>query len=235
MRKYMRVLLVLALVLVLTVSAAALDLSETGSLSMTIADGEVRGSGLQIVAYRIAKGEIRNNNLVFVSLVEGDYDFNDLSADEVTALAGTDVTGLDSYTGKTDAEGKVTIGSLPIGMYLVKLIDGGNFSMTSFVAPVPVGGSSGWDFTVEAKPKVEYDEPYVPPYDPPEEPTEEIPDEEVPKDQPEEELEEIEDEDVPLAELPDTGLLQWPIAVLIAGGILLFTIGMVVDRRARKN
>ena len=228
MKNYLRVLLAAALILALTVGAAALDLTQTGSLSLTVATEQHAASKPEVVAYRVAEGAIQNHNLVFVSLVGADYDFNNLTTADVEALAAIDVTGLESYTVTGDEQGNVKFDDLPIGMYLVKLQNGGNFSMTSFVAPVPVGGSGGWDFSVEAAPKVSY---YTPPYNPP---TEELPDPEVPKDQPEEELEEIEDEDVPLAELSDTGLLQWPIAVLIAGGLALIVVGVVVDRRARR-
>ena len=233
MKKFLYVFLVLVLALALTVTAAAADsdfLEQKGTLTVTLkTNGGRTGANLDLVIYQVAKGEIVSNNLVFKSLVGDTFDFNKLTSDDLKELGKVDLTGLISQTGKTDDQGVATFTDLPIGVYLVKLQNGGRYEMAPFAAAVPISGATEWDFSTEAKPKVEYDS-YVPPTTP-EEPTEEIPDEEVPKD----ELEEIEDEDVPLAELPDTGLLQWPIAVLIAGGILLFTIGMVVDRRARKN
>jgi len=233
MKKFLYVFLVLVLALALTVTAAAADsdfLEQKGTLTVTLkTNGGRTGANLDLVIYQVAKGEIVNNNLVFTSLVGDAFDFNKLTSDDLKELGKVDLTGLTSKTGKTDDQGVATFTDLPIGVYLVKLQNGGRYEMDPFAAAVPISGATEWDFSAEAKPKVEYDS-YVPPATP-EEPTKEIPDEEVFQDQPEEELEESEDEYV----LPDTGLLQWPIAVLTLGGILLFTVGYCADRRARRR
>ena len=69
-----------------------------------------------------------------------------------------------------------------------------------------------------------------------------IPDEDVPLgDLPavdeEPELEDILEEDVPLAVLPQTGLLQWPIPVMCAAGLLLIALGLLSEqkRKAQSN
>lgn len=69
-----------------------------------------------------------------------------------------------------------------------------------------------------------------------------IPDEDVPLgDLPavdeEPELEDILEEDVPLAVLPQTGLLQWPIPVMCAAGLLLIAMGLLSEqkRKAQSN
>lgn len=233
MKKYLRVMLALALALALTVTAAAADgdfLERTGTLTVILKTNDNRiGANLDLAIYQVAEGEIVNNNLAFKSLVGEGFDFNKLTSDDLKELEKVDLTDLISKTGKTDDQGVATFTELPVGVYLVKLINGGRYEMDPFAAAVPISGATEWDFSAEAKPKVEYDS-YVPPATP-EEPTKEIPDEEVFQDQPEEELEEIEDEYV----LPDTGLLQWPIAVLTLGGILLFTVGYCADRRARRR
>ena len=53
-------------------------------------------------------------------------------------------------------------------------------------------------------------------------------------DEPDEELEELPEEDVPLAELPQTGLLQWPIPLMAIAGIVIFLAGYITNRKERK-
>lgn len=61
----------------------------------------------------------------------------------------------------------------------------------------------------------------------------EIGDPDVPlADAPDEEVEDIEDEDVPLAALPQTGLLWWPVPVLLCAGGAFLIVGAV---RRKKN
>lgn len=73
--------------------------------------------------------------------------------------------------------------------------------------------------------------------DPP--PTIVIPDSPVPGDggfteeNPEENPDEIPDEEPPLAVLPQTGLLQWPIPVMAAAGLLLVMLGMLSERKRK--
>ena len=65
-----------------------------------------------------------------------------------------------------------------------------------------------------------------------------IPDDDVPLgDLPDEELEDILDEEPPLAILPQTGLLQWPIPVMCAAGLLLIALGLLSEqkRKAQSN
>lgn len=66
------------------------------------------------------------------------------------------------------------------------------------------------------------------------EPPTEIPDEPTPTD-PADPPEEIEDPDVPLGDLPQTGLLQWPIPLMAMAGVLLFFGGFMADRKARRS
>ena len=45
----------------------------------------------------------------------------------------------------------------------------------------------------------------------------------------------IPEEDPPLGVLPQTGLLQWPIPVMAAVGLLLVAIGLLSERKRRVN
>jgi hypothetical protein len=48
-------------------------------------------------------------------------------------------------------------------------------------------------------------------------------------------LEDLEDPDVPLGELPQTGLLQWPIPLMAAAGLFLLALGMVSERKRKSE
>ena len=63
-----------------------------------------------------------------------------------------------------------------------------------------------------------------------------MPDPEVPLgpgETPEEPPVDIPDEEPPLAELPQTGLLQWPILVMSLAGLLLIAVGILSEQKRK--
>ena len=65
----------------------------------------------------------------------------------------------------------------------------------------------------------------IPPDEPPLSPPPDFP--------PDEPYEEIPDEEPPLAELPQTGLLQWPIPVMAMAGLLLMALGLLSEQKRK--
>jgi len=57
----------------------------------------------------------------------------------------------------------------------------------------------------------------------------------IPGDTPDEPEVEIPEEDVPLAELPQTGLLQWPVPLMALAGVVVFFVGYMTDRKAKRD
>ena len=120
-----------------------------------------------------------------------------------------------------------------------------------------------WEFEVTSRPKTEYvpppetppptTPPTTPPVTPPVTPPPESPQEtpppasselvefdnevplaSVPSEEPAEELF-IPEQDVPLGNLPQTGLLIWPIAVFLIAGIVIVVAGIIVKNRKRAD
>ena len=96
-------------------------------------------------------------------------------------------------------------------------------------------GEVDWVFTVEGiiDDPDDPDDPGGGGGDDPDPPPIDIPDDPVPSD-PGDPPVDIPEEEPPLAELPQTGLLQWPIPVMAVIGVLLMMIGIVSEKR-RKN
>lgn len=150
---------------------------------------------------------------------------------------------IENQTQKTGKDGVVTFEEVPVGVYLVVQTSRHEdyYNITPFLLYLPFtdtdenGHGIAWEYDVEAGPKVS-----ARPSGGGEEPTppgQEILDPDVPTDPgmvPEEPGEEIPDPDVPLAQLPQTGMLQWPVPVLALVGILLFSTGWMMDQKGRK-
>lgn len=154
----------MALFLVLTVSqpvlAEGLDLSQTGSLSVTLAAQEEPMAGANLSVYYIATVSADAEGNLCYDYTEAFKNF-DASLDD-PSLA----TKLDAYlpqedipfqTMTTDAAGTAVCRDLPLGLYFVKqtgTVEG--FSpCTSFLVTVPGEDADGYVYEVNATPKTE--------------------------------------------------------------------------------
>ena len=63
------------------------------------------------------------------------------------------------------------------------------------------------------------------------EPTEDIPDDDVPSGSTDDE--DIDDPDVPKQELPETGMMQWPVPFMAMGGVVLFGMGYISEKKSK--
>ena len=236
---------------------------DTGSISLTLKGDAGAAKDVEITLYQVGKGTVVNNNLVF-ELVDGLQDaelekpveLNGLTAEENIANAAALKAAIEklqnTQTGdvvptksdKTNDEGVVTFTGLPVGVYLVVQTSRSNVynSITSFLMYLPMTNEDGtaWEFAEMASPKLQRrssggdgggGEPQLPPVV--------VPDPDVPLGpvepvEPEEPGEEIPDPEVPLVQLPQTGMLQWPVPVLALVGILLFSTGWMMDQKGRK-
>lgn len=161
-----------------------------------------------------------------------------MSAEEKEVLRTAKVT--------TDENGVAKFEDIPVGVYLVVQSSASRYQFSPVLLYLPFTNDAGtaWEFAVTVNPKVSYHgggggggEPPKPPVDP-EDPNPPIiiPDEdpplaELPDMEPE--LEDILDEEPPLAILPQTGLLQWPIPVMAAAGLLLIAVGLMSEQKRK--
>lgn len=237
---------------------------DTGSISLTLKGDAGAAKNVEITLYQVGKGTVVNNNLVFElvdGLENADFkepvDLNGLTAEEnITNAAALKAaieklqnaqTGdvVPTWSGKTNDEGVVTFTGLPVGVYLVVQTSPSSdyYSITSFLMYLPMTNEEGtaWEFAEMASPKLQRrsdggdggdgGEPQLPPVV--------VPDPDVPLGplepvEPEEPGEELPDPEVPLAQLPQTGMLQWPVPVLALAGLVLFSAGWMMDQKGRK-
>ena len=148
---------------------------------------------------------------------------------------------------RTDEDGLASFPELKAGLYLVAQhrTHAGPYDMTSFLVAVPYPDETGWNYLITASPKTEpTPRPIRPP--PPNRPNlQSNGDNYIELDGNNTPLAQwsydedgniwISDELPPLAQLPQTGLLRWPITVLSASGIMLIVFGRAVSRKGKSN
>lgn len=212
-------LLLAALLLAQLAQAEALDLNAKGTiaLEMKSVDGlTVRGGTFWL--YRVGDPVIRENSLSFVPTAA--FEGSGASLDDLTdsALPGKLYDYILKHPSvnaedvkEADASGKAKFENVECGLYLVvqKQTANGYERMSPFVVSVPMTNSSGtgWSYDVTARPKVEPVPTYVPETTPEPTPRPSSPSGE---------------------NLPQTGMLMWPVPVLAGAGIALFAVGWVL-------
>ena len=258
MKKSLKLLTAMLLAVVMTLSLVTVAAAEEaegemdpetfkGSITVTLERKNKPVKGVEVTLYQVGTGAVENNNWMFSlvdALVPTDgapaEDLNGLKAAEVEAitealakrirkLPAEEKDALTIAAKESDENGKIVFDELGVGVYLVVKTDRTSYEFAPSLVYLPYGSEIGWDEEMAVNPKVSYEyssDPKPPvniPEDPPPSGGKDYPDEEIPE------------EEVPLATLPQTGLLQWPIPVMAAAGLLLFGTGMLVDRKRRSE
>ena len=258
MKKRLNKLTAMLVTLVLMVSLMPAALAATtvdpendkGNITVTLKYGENPVSGIGITLYRVATGKVVDHNLYFEAVSAlAPVELDGLTAEE-TAQATSDLVGkiqnLDSEaraalaveTVTTNEEGVAKFENLDVGVYLAVQSTSSRYTFNPVLMYLPFTNEAGvaWEFAVTANPKVSYsggggggNTPpppiIIPPDEPPLSPPPDFP--------PDEPYEEIPDEEPPLAELPQTGLLQWPIPVMAMAGLLLMALGLLSEQKRK--
>ncbi|MCD8321764.1 MAG: peptidase, partial [Oscillospiraceae bacterium] len=158
-------LLALAMLCGLAVTAfaadnASLDFSQTGSIGLTLADGDGNAvSGGAVTLYQVATLYLNDGDMA--------YAYTDAFADcgvaldvENTALAAALAACVTASTPGTEqeigADGTVSFTGLELGLYLiVQTTDSDNYeTINPFVVTVPIDSDGEWVYAVDASPKV---------------------------------------------------------------------------------
>lgn len=114
------------------------------------------------------------------------------------------------HSDKTGADGKFTVSNLKTGVYLVVghsvKIDNTKYSCSPFVVFLPdrENGEDSWNYQVTAYPKPDSNSVPTPPPQP---------------------------SKPPEKRLPQTGLLWWPVPVLVSAGLILILVGLLRQKR----
>lgn len=128
------------------------------------------------------------------------------------------------------------------GVYLVRQ-DSTNWTFENIksiliAVPYTQPDGSAWVFDAEVFAKLQYrpddEEPTTKPTTGTTgstEPTEDIPDDDVPSGSTDDE--DIDDPEVPKQELPETGMMQWPVPFMAMGGVVLFGMGYISEKKSK--
>lgn len=230
----------------------------SGTITVTLEYNKKPVKGVEVTLYQVGTGVIEGNNLTFVPVEALGADapaLNGLTAKQVKEAIETltDLLGDMSREERaalavdakdSDKNGKIVFDGLEIGVYLaVKTELGSDYLFDPSLVFLPYGSELGWDDDMTVNPKISYDDdddpedPPTPPT-PPTPPPTDIPNDPPPggsMNPPSDPSEIIPEEDPPLGVLPQTGLLQWPIPVMAAVGLLLVAIGLLSERKRRVN
>lgn len=235
-------LLLVAAALLCQVTAGAVDLTKKGSIELTIQNGKGSPvSRVEVTLYRVGSVRTENNNLYYDPLEGlGDVELNGLKAAQNQATAATlletveDMDGIDSWEAKTGKDGTVVFGGLEMGVYLAAQT---NYNVNyldfePFLVYLPATSADGteWEYDIQAVPKVESRPDEEPDPEPDPEP---LPDPEIPLD-PGDPGVIIPEPEVPTT-LPQTGMLMWPIPLMAMAGLVLFSAGWSLEKKARKS
>lgn len=217
-------LLALVLAMALPVSAApVLDQTKLGSLTLRLFSSGEPVSGGTVSLYHIADIAVDDADLSFAYTeafrdcpVALDKDLT--STDAAKAIEGYIADHTEALpalaTQSVDANGTVTFQNLAVGLYLLtqKEAAPGYSAMGAFLISVPMATGDGYDYSVDATPKMG---PIVPETTEPSQPTE-----------PSKPTE---------PNLPQTGQLNWPVPVMAASGLAVFLLGWWMNASGKKK
>ncbi len=139
---------------------ASLDFSQTGSIGLTLEDGDGNAvTGGAVTLYQVATLYLNDGDMA--------YAYTDAFADcgieldvENTSLAAALAACVTASTPGTEqaigADGTVSFTDLELGLYLVvQTTDSDNYeTINPFVVTVPIDSDGEWVYTVDASPKV---------------------------------------------------------------------------------
>lgn len=212
-----------AMALLLTLSvpamAAAVDMEQLGSVSVTLKYLGQPVSGGSLTLHKVGDLVWQEDHYIY-TLTEGFADssisldaLDSAVAQELAAYAiGNELPGTKV---EIDAEGRAAFADVSVGLYLMVQEDAaeGFSPVQPFLVTVPVSENGVYVYNVDATPKLslvpEETEPTTPPTTTP--PTE------------------------PGDKLPQTGQMNWPVPLLAIGGIFLFLFGLILNRSGRRK
>lgn len=206
------------------VYAADVDMSRSGSISITMRSGNEAVSGGSLVCYKV--GYVNANSGYYSFKLTGDFSGSRVPLDDISDPDTADKLAQWAKKMRTsglsqniDENGHIVFDGLEPGLYLMvqdKAAEG-YYKAVPFLVSVPMNESGRYIYDVEASPKVELvkmPEPNTPDTpDTPGEPTEPTKHRDP--------------------ALPQTGQLNWPVPVMCISGLLLISVGILL--RGRKT
>ncbi|MCD8341882.1 MAG: peptidase [Clostridiales bacterium] len=224
----------------LTASAAdtpSLDFSQTGSVTLTLADGSgnVVSDGA-VTIYEVAELYLDDGNMAYAytDAFSGCTEALDVEDAALAAALADYVTehGVSGTAASIGADGTVRFDGLELGLYLVVQTtkSTGYSTISPFLVTVPYAEGGAWVYAVNASPKVEVSAEPETPEEPnePEEPEE-------PETTTTTTTTTTTKTTTTATTLPQTGQLNWPVPVLAVSGLVLFGLGWYLFSTDRKK
>ena len=161
-RKLITVFLIAWTLLVMPVTAFALDYDRVGSISVELKDrdGETPIQGAELSLYHVAKVSLNSEKNLSYNFTDAFEDCG-FELDDPALSAKLDAfvkeNSLSAQKLVTDAHGKVTFANLPLGLYFVKQTNtvAGYAPCTSFLVTVPNESADGYVYDLNASPKTD--------------------------------------------------------------------------------
>lgn len=161
-RKLITVFLIAWTLLVMPVTAFALDYDRVGSISVELKDrdGETPIQGAELSLYHVAKVSRNSEKNLSYNFTDAFEDCG-FELDDPALSAKLDAfvkeNSLSAQKLVTDAHGKVTFANLPLGLYFVKQTNtvAGYAPCTSFLVTVPNESADGYVYDLNASPKTD--------------------------------------------------------------------------------
>ncbi|MBQ4643598.1 MAG: hypothetical protein IJB66_05165 [Oscillospiraceae bacterium] len=193
------------------------DPERKGSVTVTVTYNGEPVPGGTLTIYKVGNVVSDDGNYGFAfteDFAECPVSIDEIGSSELPAALAKIAAkkDIDGITGWIDHRGKVSFTDLEIGLYLA--VQGraaaGFGKINPFLISVPYYDGESYIYDVDASPKIDL------------KPKPEEPDD--PKDPP----------DKPDDELPDTGLMNWPVPVMAVSGAVLIGVGIILRRVERK-
>ena len=161
-RKLITVFLIAWTLLVMPVTAFALDYDRVGSISVELKDrdGETPIQGAELSLYHVAKVSLNSEKNLSYNFTHAFEDCG-FELDDPALSAKLDAfvkeNSLSAQKLVTDVHGKVTFANLPLGLYFVKQTNtvAGYAPCTSFLVTVPNESADGYVYDLNASPKTD--------------------------------------------------------------------------------
>ena len=190
----------------------------------------------QVYLYQVASAVVDETNNLHMEPAElcKDLDFDGLTDEKVSGLLDelckrikypgsvpeTEPNLVPQAIQKPDKDGMIHFDNLDAGVYLLikwAQEEPSELEMLPALVSLPTFDqeSGTWESTIEVSPKFDWKTEPTPTPDPTPDPT-------TPPTEPD-------------AKLPQTGMLQWPVPVLVVAGLFLVVIGYAVIRRNRQD
>lgn len=193
------------------------DMNRKGRITVTLRDGSAPVSGGSLTWFRV--GDVAEDDGNYSFALSGDFSGSGVSLEDIEshAVAGAlaDYAKKQKLAGTTvsiSAGGQAAISNLQPGLYLLTQREAakGYAPLNPFLVSLPSYEDGVYRYEVDASPKVSLERA-------PEEPTETT------------------RPTIPLKddELPQTGVLNWPVPVMAVAGLMLICLGFCLCRGKR--